>query len=149
MIRGEGQVCGVRGNAWLAFTPEPTERLNLAGLWTPSPDALHWGESISVPGTVAKLQLVRRLVRLPEAWCASGGQTYLYLRGGYAITGAIVNGRYLRRHHDALGEVSLLNLTPLLRFDADNEIAVVLGGGRDDRIDDVHLRLYPAGTDVR
>jgi len=131
----------VRGNTWLAFTPAPRERLDLAGQWTPSRDLLRWGKPVAVPGRVDALMSVRRQVRLPRNW--RDGQVYLYMKGGYAITGAIVNGRYIRRHHHALGEVTFLNITPLLVFDAENEVEIVLPGGPGRReIRDVHFRLY-------
>ena len=139
-IRGEGQVCGVRGNIWLSFTPEPEARLNLAGDWTPSSDLLRWEEPIPVPGPTAGAKALRRHVLLPKDW--HDGQVYLHLKAGSRVTGVLVNGHYIRRHHHALGDVTRLNISNLLMSDADNELEIVLGGGKDDRIDDIHLRFY-------
>ena len=145
-IRGEGQVYGVRGNTWLAFTPSPRERLDLAGRWTPSRDFLRWGDPVDLPGALGGVKTVRRRFVLPEAW--PNGQVYLHMTAGYAVTGAIVNGRYIRRHHHALGDTTFLNITPLLRHRAENEIMIMLGGGRQDRIENVHLRLYDKDAEL-
>ncbi len=142
-VRGEGDVCGIRGHTWLSFTPSPRERLELAGEWESAKDLLFYGEPVAIPGKVGELRGVRRRFQLPDAW--RGGAVYLHMVAGYAVTGAIVNGHYIRRHHHALGEVTFLNIGTLLE-DGENEIEIPLGGGRNDRIDTLELRLYDTET---
>ena len=53
----------------------------------------------------------------------------------------------LRRHNHALGEATLLNVSPLRRSEGVDEIGLILGGGHDTRLDTVEFRLYPEPCD--
>ena len=142
-VRGTGQVCGLRGNAWLSYAPNPATRLNLAGLWSPSPDYLAWQTPVALPGWVSGVKSVRRRVQVPAAW--SNGSVALYVRGGWGITGALVNGRYVRRHSSILGEITFLNVTPWLNWGGDNEIEIFLPGGSEHRnIYEAELQYFTA-----
>jgi hypothetical protein len=138
-IMGDGQVCGVRGNTWLAYRPNPEERIDLAGEWTPSKDLLSEEAVIKLPGSVDGFQYVQRKVTVPEAWKES--DVYIYLKTGHGITGAIVNGRYIRRHHHMLGPITYLNITPLLRFGEENTLLIPTPGGKIE-ITEVELWRY-------
>ena len=135
-VRGSGQVTGMRGNAWLHFRPADKAKLNLAGSWIPTRDMLRDESPVRVPGKYQGLAAIRRKVRIPSDW---QGQIYLYFKGTYALTGAIINGLYIRKHHHALGEATHLNITSLLK-DGENEIEILLSGKSE--LWEVELRLY-------
>ncbi len=126
-IKGEGQVCGVRGNTWLAFTKKPGEVLELAGDWMPTKDYVTSADTaVKLPGAVEKgTKMVTRNVDLPAA--LAGKQLYLRMKTGHGITGCLVNGRYVRRHHHFLGDVTFLNITPYLNVGKANTLSLLTG----------------------
>lgn len=124
-IRGEGQVCGVRGNTWLSFTRRPGRMLDLAGDWAPSNDYLRPGTPVRLPGAF-NANLLSRTFELPAD--LSGKQVYLRLKTSHGITGCLVNGRYVRRHHHALGDTVFLNITPWLAAGTSNRLELLAGG---------------------
>lgn len=140
-IRGQGDVVGSRGNAWLAYTPTPLAQLDLAGMWTPSSDMLRELPPARLPGTLSGAHSARRSIALPPDW--HDKQAYLCIRGGPRVTGALVNGRYVRRHHHALGETTLLNITPWLKAGQPNEIELLFPEGKC-QIERVGLWAYDA-----
>jgi hypothetical protein len=137
-IRGEGQVCGVRGNTWLAFTRRPERVLDLAGEWTPSKDFLTTDLAVQLPGPFSSKLLSRR-IDLPAD--LAGKQVYLRLRTSHGITGCLVNGRYVRRHHHAMGETTFLNITPWLNPGQQNGVEIIAGGGKAE-INEAALWVY-------
>lgn len=136
-VRGEGQVCGVRGNTWLAYTHRPGRVLDLAGAWVTSKDYLAVGQVAKLPG-VFNAKLLSRSVDLPVD-CGER-QVYLRMKASHGITGCLVNGRYVRRHHHALGDTTFLNITPWLTPGASNRIEILAGGAGEIR--DVALWVY-------
>jgi len=136
-IRGEGQVCGVRGNTWLAFTRRPARTIDLAGEWASSPDYLTAGSSVKLPGAF-NAKLLSRTLTLPGD--LAGKQVYLHLKTSQGLTGCLVNGRYVRRHHHALGDTTFLNITPWLTADAPNRLELIAGGKAE--ISEASLWVY-------
>lgn len=134
-----GTLAGARGNAWLAWRPAPRSTLDLSGPWVPSRDALHDETPVMLPGPWDAL-LARRTVRVPRE---QAGRTAVLAVEAGGITGVVVNGRYLRRHHHAIGPRTELNITPWVHFGADNEIALVHGDspGRT-QVQSVAMRFY-------
>lgn len=137
-VRGAGQVCGVRGNTWLAFVRRPAEILELAGPWIPSQDYLTNDPPVSLPGPF-RAKLLSRSVELPAR--LAGKQVYLRMRTSPGLTGCLVNGRYLRRHHHCLGDVTFLNITPWLHAGHANQLEI-LGPGGDSEIHELALWVY-------
>lgn len=130
-IRGEGEVGGVRGNTWLAFTRKPSEVLDLAGDWTPTQDYLTpAAAAITLPGPVDKgTKMVTRSIDLPAALASR--RLYLRLKTGHGVSGCLVNGRYVRRHHHCLGDVTFLNITPYLSVGTPNTLSILTGDRND------------------
>jgi hypothetical protein len=139
-VQGEGQVCGVRGNTWLAFTKSPECFLDLAGEWTPSKDYLSSGSAVRLPGAVSA-KLLSRLYDAPAG--LAGKEVYLRLKTSHGITGCLVNGRYVRRHHHALGDTTFLNVTPWLTPGVSNRIEILAGGNCEIK----ELALWGCATD--
>jgi len=127
-IRGEGTVCGLRGDTWLAFTPYPAERLDLAGEWIATRDLLRDGPAVRLPGPFDGLRAVRRTVTVPAAW--DGKQVWIHVEGSGGVNDFLVNGRYARRHHHGLGTITNLNLTAWVRCGEENRIEFLTPGGK-------------------
>ena len=136
-IRGEGQVCGVRGNTWLAFTKRPERVLDLAGEWTASKDYLTAGPAVKLPGS-CDAKLLSRMVDVPADF--GGKRVYLRLKTSHGLTGCLVNGCYVRRHHHALGDTTFLNIAPWLKPGSANRIEIVAGGNAE--IKELALWVY-------
>ncbi|MDR1303895.1 MAG: hypothetical protein LBK76_01605 [Verrucomicrobiales bacterium] len=131
---------GARESSWMSFYPDPAARQDLAGEWQPSGDYLNWRPAISVPGTTEKNTLaLRRVVRLSDE---ARGRT-VCIRGN-RMTGVVINGHYLRPHTKE-ADVLTLNITPWVKFGADNEIILTLGGG-PDKITSLTLDFHEPGT---
>jgi len=136
-VRGEGQVCGVRGNTWLAFTRSPKRVRDLSGEWVTSKDYLTPASDVKLPGAI-NAKLLSRQVDVPAD--LSGRQTYLRLKTSHGVTGCLVNGRYVRRHHHALGDTTFLNITPWLVPGASNRLEILAGGSSE--IKEIALWVY-------
>lgn len=136
-VRGEGQVCGVRGNTWLAFTRQPERKIDLAGEWFPSQDYLTFEAPVKLPG-VFNAKLLSRTLDLPAD--LAGKQIYLRLKSRQTITGCLVNQRYVRRHHHGLGDTTFLNITPWITLDRANHLAFITGGKTE--INEASLWVY-------
>jgi len=112
--------------------------VELAGEWTPAKDYLTAGPVVKVPGTFSA-KLLSRLFDAPAEF--AGKQVYLRLKTSHGITGCLVNGRYVRRHHHALGDTTFLNITPWLTPGTTNCIGIVAGGGNSE-IKELALWVY-------
>jgi len=120
-VFGEGMVPGLRGNVWMSFVPKPIASMDLAGLWTPSKDALVWTEPVQLPGRWQDALLAKRTITIPAE--LEGKKVCFRMRSTWGLTGVIVNGRYVRRHHHIIGEFTHLNITPFLQ-PGENEIEI-------------------------
>ena len=65
---------------------------------------------------------------------------------GDRLLGAIVNGRYVRRHHHRFGDRTDLDVTPFVRFGEENEIVLVGNGNptQTGTVESVRLTARPA-----
>ena len=120
-----GLLCGVRGNTWLAYTRRPERVIDLSGQWTTSKDYLTAGATVPLPGAF-DAKLLSRSFDLPLDLARR--QVYIRLKTSYGITGCLVNGRYVRRHHHALGDATFLNMTPWLKPGVSNRVGILAGG---------------------
>ncbi len=114
---------GLRGNLYLAYIPNPDRELDLAGEWevfqginTPE------GKKQKLPGQVVG-NVMRRTVKLPAF--KPGERVYLYVESDSDILAALINGHYVRRHHHRIGEITWLDITPWLKPNAENDLALV------------------------
>ncbi len=126
-VCGEGQVCGVRGNTWLSFTRQAAHVIPLDGAWRAHAGLLSEGAEVTLPGSYRGKRMSRS-VEVPEL-----DRYAVYLRvKAPGVTGCLVNGRYVRRHHHALGDVTFLNITPWLVSGGGNRIELLSSTGRGD-----------------
>ena len=65
---------------------------------------------------------------------------------GDRLLGAIVNGRYVRRHHHRFGDRTDLDITPFVRFGEENDIVLVGNGSptQTGTVESVRLTARPA-----
>jgi hypothetical protein len=142
-IWGGGQVAGANGDMFLSYIPKPAASVDLAGEWASSPDNLSWLAKVTVPGPLSKAAMIKRTFKLDRP----AGQTAMFYMDAPGMVELIVNGHLMRRHHHRIGEITSLNVTPWLRFGADNEIQIPVGSA-DARVGvrKAELRLYPAGS---
>ena len=134
---GWTDVCGPSGNFWIAWLPDPQRTIDLSGNWTATKDFLHWdSEPTTLPGAWPKeARGAKRTFTMPEIT----PETQVYIRYETIhrdLTGVIINGRYLRRHHHDLTERTWLNITPWLKPGEENEIEIV---GRDNTGQEIRL----------
>jgi hypothetical protein len=80
---------------------------------------------VTLPGAFSA-KLLSRTLTLPGD--LAGRPVYLRLKASHGITGCLVNGRYVRRHHHALGDTTFLNIAPWLAPGASNRLDVIAGG---------------------
>jgi hypothetical protein len=143
-IAGEGVLAGPRGNTWLSYVPEPKSKLDLAGEWTPTKDAMRYEAPVRLPGPLDAL-MARRTVVVPRA--ASKKTVFLHMEAGPGLLGVLVNGHWVRRHHHRLGGVTHLNISPWIRFGERNEIEIVYWEGPDrSEVREVALWFYDPRT---
>ncbi|HEY3417114.1 MAG TPA: hypothetical protein VGM23_09550, partial [Armatimonadota bacterium] len=135
-IRGKGSLTGCRGRAWIAYLPDPQAQQNLAGDWQASKDALRYDTRLPLPGDWRDFQSARRTVVIDKAQA----ERNVILHTDARTLGVIINGKWLRRFHHVIGEHLDLNITPWVKFGAENEIEIV-GGGRY-KVNNVSLHFY-------
>ena len=134
---------GLAGNCFLAFTPTPQRKVDLAGDWDVRAEInLPPGPKQAIPGKVTGGYISRDFDMPP---LAPGQRVWLHMKNDSDITGAIINEHYIRRHHHVFGEVTHLDVTHLIQPGQPNRI-VLCGSGNDPkrtcRIDSVELYLY-------
>lgn len=117
-----GVVAGLRGQTWISWEPEAPAKIDLVGAWQPSADGLHYGDAIALPGKF-DAQMLRRSVFVDAKY--RGQSAVLTVDGSQELVSVLINGTLVRRHHHKLGDRWSLNLTPFVRFGADNEIQIV------------------------
>ena len=143
-VRGAGSLVGVTGDCWLAWRPAPVATIDLAGGWSFTDDALRYGPAIRLPGKGEGL-LARRTIRIDAAHADK--QVLLRCVGNAEICGVMVNGRWIRQDHHPLAREWFVNVTPWIRFGADNEIHLgrIMQPGIFE-VDSVGLDIYANGA---
>ena len=117
-----GDVAGLRGQVWISFEPTAPEKIDLAGAWQTSADGLNYGETLTLPGKY-DTQFLRRTIWVDAKY--RGKNAVITVDGSRELVSVIINGHSVRRHHHMLGDRWSLNLTPFLRYGADNTIEIV------------------------
>lgn len=145
VITSTGTLSGVRGDAWLWLWPEPAARVDLAGEWSESADALRWTGSVRFPGNSSAFAM-KRTATIPATF--PGVETphaYLDIDSGGKIIGALVNGRFVRRYHRITTDRFQLNVTPWIRFGEENQIELIRhwDEARGGEVRSIGLNIYP------
>jgi hypothetical protein len=143
-INGAGALAGSVGQCWLSFEPTPSVKVDLAGKWEPSVDALVYGKPVTLPGQFNALTL-RRMVAVDAK--LAGKNAVVTVDGSPELVAVLVNGHLVRRQHTMIGERWSLNVTPFVKFGDDNEIEIVRwnGAGRA-LVREASLGFYDAGS---
>lgn len=140
-IEGSGRLVGALGSAWLWFWPEPKTRIDLAGAWIPSRDALNYSATaVTLPGAFDAMSL-RRSADVPADLAGNRAVVRVDSTGG--LTGVIVNGKWVRRFHHRIGNRFDLDVTPWVKFGETNEIEIVnISGPASGRLRSVSLDFH-------
>ena len=140
-IRAKGSIAGATSNAWLWNWPAPLASLDLAGQWQPSQDMLRYAAPVALPGPYSAYGL-RRSVTIPAEH--AGRQVYIDAITEGRIIGVLVNGSFVRRFYHGVDEHMNLNITPWVKFDAENEIQLVSiwNGPTSGRIKSVRIDFH-------
>jgi hypothetical protein len=128
-FKGDSKYQGIIGNVYLYHARPAARVVTLAGTWD-AEDASGARKVVTLPGE-ARAWTPSRTMRIPAEW---EGRYFvrLYMEGGHHDNaGAMVNGRFTRRHHHWFGTRCDIDITRFLRFGAENEIELVhvYGGG--------------------
>ncbi|HEY3332307.1 MAG TPA: beta-galactosidase trimerization domain-containing protein [Capsulimonadaceae bacterium] len=142
-VSGATNIMGVCGPAWIAYHPDPAQRIDLAGAWDLSTDYLRYSPA-KLPGTVDGASARRSFTLSPSA---SGKTVVVHATAnwGGALRGVIVNGRYVARFHHWLSAEQNLNVTPYVKFGQPNELILMLAGGKAT-VKDVSIELHTKGA---
>ena len=131
---------GLLGRCFLSYTPTAKKVIPLAGDWLVRAEINQpvCGKQ-TIPGVVTG-GYPERTFNLGDV----SGRIFLRMKNEQNITGAIINGRYVRRHHHMFGNVTWLDVTPYLNNGLNS---IVLCGtdnkpSRSCRIDSVELWQY-------
>ena len=135
----KGEIAGLRGSAWVSFTPAPQSSLDLGGDWQPSTDAVSFTAPVALPGDYEGL-LLRRTAIVPAQ--QKGNHAVLNVDGDSQLVGVIVNGRLVRRHHHRFGQQWNLDISPYLKWGAENEFMLVSAKGAKGQVRNVSLNFY-------
>jgi hypothetical protein len=139
---GAGEIAGFGGDFWLNYIPNPTATINLAGTWDTSRDGLTWGKQIPLPGPWQDVAMARRTVNINQP----AGQTVMFWADDPALTGIIVNGHWVRRHHHRIGQYTYVNVTPWVKFGQDNRLEIPYAAGSKGATAALELRFLPTAA---
>ncbi len=137
-LESDQPLIGMRGEAWLAYLPKPIAEMDLAGDWEFSTDAVNFDRTSKLPGRWDG-QLARRQIDIPETY--KDKQTFLRIGTTGRVVGVIVNGKWRRAHHHAIGHEFDINITRLIQFGQPNAIKLVHYHG-PGKADVQEIKLY-------
>ena len=141
-VRASSQAAGPAGHTWLTFLPHAQHTQDLAGEWRMTGDGLTWADMPArLPGRWEGL-MGRRTVAIPRDQAGRNILLRIETDLGSAITGAIVNGHYVMRHHHDIGTRTHLNISPWLRPGGENELILVRRGAGTTRVHSVVLEYF-------
>jgi hypothetical protein len=145
-IQGSGRLVGSTGGAWLWLWPEPAARIDLAGQWSPTQDALTYTAPVNLPGNYNAMGL-RRSIDVPADY--SNRTVVLRAETTGQLVGVMVNGNWVRRFHHLIGDRYDLNITPWIKFGQSNVIELMsIKGPSSGRVKSVSLDFHAiTGTD--
>ena len=143
-VSGSGTLRGVDGSAWLYHIPDAAVTVDLGGPWTSTIDGLHEAGAVALPGACKALFLTRGVE-------IDAGQAHrhavIYIRADGPVFGVLINGFMIGRHHHMIGQTFCIDITPKVKFGAQNRIELITRDPQQDcRILAVELRFYDHGV---
>jgi hypothetical protein len=137
-IQSKSAEAGARGHAWIYYTPNPEEKIDLSGAWDRFTDTVHQDGQITVPGNVEG-QYFSRKVMVDRKYA---GKNILVHVESRSVKGVIVNGKLtIRASNQVYGSRFSINVTPYIRLGEQNLIDLVNNGGTNS-LDVVQLHIY-------
>ncbi|MDR3708241.1 MAG: hypothetical protein P4L33_08065 [Capsulimonadaceae bacterium] len=142
-VQGKGQLVGLGGQCWLAYEPAPGQKIDLAGAWTASNDALRYDIPATLPGKYHG-QIMKRSVFIGSK--LAGKKAVVTVDGDRMLIGVLINGKLVRRHHHLVGSRWSLDVTPFVQYGADNKIqlihSMVYGGPMEGYVHEAFIGFY-------
>jgi hypothetical protein len=142
----QGEMTGLQGNAWLYYRPRAQAVQELAGPWAMTTDGLNYQpQPVTLPGPWDGW-MARRVVPIDRAQAGRNVVLHLESDQSSGITGVIINGHWLTRHHHDIGARTDLAITPWVKFGAPNEIILKRSGPGKTNLKAVRLDFYTPGV---
>ncbi|HEY3417430.1 MAG TPA: hypothetical protein VGM23_11155, partial [Armatimonadota bacterium] len=142
----QAEVTGLQGNSWLYYRPKAQATQDLSGKWAMSDDGLTYKPTpATLPGAWDGL-MAGRMVTVDRAQSKRNVVLHLESDIRSGLTGVIINGHWLMRHHHDIGWRTDLNITPWIKFGAPNEIIIKRAGSGKTNLKVVRLDFYTPGV---
>ncbi len=119
-IVGANSLVGFKGSCWLSYRPTPVKSIDLAGPWAASKDVLHYDKTLQLPGKWDAYS-AKRNIMIPAEFKDKQVVVHVEFNENGPM-GVHVNGHWLRRSGHIYGHGFDLNITPWVRFGAENEL---------------------------
>lgn len=130
MTTGNTTMNGFLGNAWVEHLPAPVITQPLAG---------NWGPGLDLPGSKPLAGACRTFMPDPAG---RGKTALLFADGGALIAGIFINGHWIGR--SPWGDHFTMNLTPFIRWNAENEIELRPVYLQPTTVSRIEIRYYDA-----
>jgi hypothetical protein len=138
-IQNKSSLLGCMGSSWLYYRPDPIEKMDLAGEWECSDDGLRFDRKATLPGPW-DAKVARRVIHIPATHAKQTVLLHCEYQGPF--TGIVFNGRWISQSHVANCPAFDLNLTPWIKFGADNDLEVLTYQKHEGSIQKLSLDFY-------
>ncbi len=120
-------LAGPLGGCWLSYLADPQGSIDLSGTWTPYPDGVTPSVPVTLPGTLANALMAEKTFHVDLSLADRAIFTHFTVDLRYSqILDVIVNGHLLESvNHAGYEPLFRLNVTPWIRFGAENRIQIV------------------------
>ncbi len=143
-IQGKSTLTGSHGPIWLYYLPDAHEQQDLAGTWTAYADPLRKTSDVQIPGTFTGMFLSRDVV-IDAA--RKGRNVVIYYEATGDRFSLLINGQLLKRSEQIREQVTVFNVTPMVRFGEANRIELAGGSGSNPKsVHRVEIRFYDKGV---
>lgn len=142
-IQSKSTLMGSRGPIWLYYLPEPRSREDLSGTWTAYSDPMHKTGDVKLPGTVPGMYLQRTVVMDPAH---EGRNVVIYYESPGHPFALMFNGQLLGHDGVVRARQVSYNVTPLVKFGAENVVELVSNNADAKTVQRVEIRYYDKGV---
>ena len=140
-IATKSTLIGSRGPIWLSCIPDVADehRQDLAGEWVCWSDAIRRDGTAHLPGET-KAMYLGRSVQIDAN--RQGRSVFVYCESEGDRLALIVNGHLIRHGDQPRQHLFIINITPLIRFGAENKIELAGNSNERKKVTRIELRYY-------